>query len=421
MLTLRSALVIPLFTTLLLHAQPTPCVPPPSATLSVVLRAQDTSQWCWAASTQMILAYLKKYVGQCIQANNEFRRQDCCNTPIPEPCIRPGWPEFEKYGFRAARTSATALSWKDLTFQIGCRKTPVAFSWAWIGGGGHMMVAYGYDIAGGSRNVYIYDPLPVDIGTDQHIPYENYVSGLDHGHWDDFYDLQSVAGATLSLAVSATPPTPAGKPLTPQQAPTLPLAKAVAPARVAEARKVAEKQIRTFTGFESLALAPGASLEEPYPEYFIRLDHLAAYTAGRDPSKLLSGGTRLVFPYRSVAATSLARDQSSIVVEESQGKWRYVSTNHAIAAAVLAVRTRFAVSSPPGSPTSLTPPPLSVFAVHLLGLNRYYIGRTAGSSFFLRALEKNMQPAAEERPAGDVLLELAPLAKSVNTNAPAGY
>src|SRR6516165_10551884 len=50
------------------------CTPPETASLPVLLRAQKTELWCWAASGQMIMEYLGRSVDQCVQVNNRLQR-----------------------------------------------------------------------------------------------------------------------------------------------------------------------------------------------------------------------------------------------------------------------------------------------------------------------------------------------------------
>ena len=121
-----------------------------SSFLNVPLFPQQNSTWCWAASGQMCMTFLGATVdvSQCTQANNEFGKTNCCNNPIPSPCLNGGWPEFSKYGFSAQTTNSTALSWAQIQTQIGCLK-PIAFTWHWTGGGGHMMVIKGYAVMDG--------------------------------------------------------------------------------------------------------------------------------------------------------------------------------------------------------------------------------------------------------------------------------
>lgn len=167
------------------------CQPPTAAHLAVTLRPQQTSMWCWAASGEMVMEYLGHDVAQCVEANNRFGLNNCCNTPTPNQCVIGGWPEFEKYGFTYQRTSGVALSWDELRKEIGCNGRPVAFSWGWPGGGGHMMVVIGYKTVDGVNYVEVNDPWAPNVGSHYFITYDYYVSSPNHHtHWDDFYAIQ---------------------------------------------------------------------------------------------------------------------------------------------------------------------------------------------------------------------------------------
>ncbi len=189
------------------------CAPGSFCILPVAMHGQETSEWCWAASAQMIMAYLGTNVAQCTQANDRFNRADCCNdgggtcgnlfTVITylanhAACINPAWPDFGHYNFDAA-ISAGALSWTDLRKQLSdaphCRRTPVAFTWDWTGGGAHMMVAHGYasvDIFAGNLDfVAIRDPWPPCSGDSKIITYDEYVARAgDHTHSIDYYNIR---------------------------------------------------------------------------------------------------------------------------------------------------------------------------------------------------------------------------------------
>jgi len=171
------------------------CMATTSKTLEVNLHAQQVDQWCWAASGQMIMEFLKHDVSQCVQAQNRLGLSTCCASPIPKVCNKPGWPEFAKYNFDFKRTTDTALSWDTLKEQISCKDSPVGFSWGWVGGSGHMMVAVGFKSGNGVNLVYVNDPWEPGVGK-YRLPmtYEEYVSGSDHTHWDDFYDLKYKGG-----------------------------------------------------------------------------------------------------------------------------------------------------------------------------------------------------------------------------------
>jgi peptidase C39-like protein len=166
------------------------CTPPAEAKTATRMHAQETWQWCYAASGQMVMETLGKLVSQCSQANHSCSRTDCCGNPTPAQCVVGGWPPFAEYGFTFQVTSNQALSWEDLRKQIGCERIPIAFSWHWVGGSGHMMVAYGYRMLGASRMVRVLDPWPVNAGKEKEITYEEYAQGSDHTHWNDYYDVR---------------------------------------------------------------------------------------------------------------------------------------------------------------------------------------------------------------------------------------
>jgi Papain-like cysteine protease AvrRpt2 len=157
----------------------------------VPITGQHTSMWCWAASGQMTMNFLGASVTQCDEANKRFGRTDCCTSPLT--CAFGGWPEYPKYGFKAANTSDAPLTWAQVQDQIYCRKEPFAFSWHWDGGGGHMMVLSGYVQLAGVNYVVINDPEPWDLtggGSQRVSTYDSYVSGPGYTHWDDYYNIQ---------------------------------------------------------------------------------------------------------------------------------------------------------------------------------------------------------------------------------------
>lgn len=163
-----------------------------ATTLNVPLYPQQQDQWCWAASGQMIMSYLgATRVTQCDEANKRLGRTDCCNSPTPTACNQPGWPEPEKYGF-AYNTYDGALSFSSLTNEINNNR-PVAFSWGWTGGGGHMMVARGTWTSRLTFTQYVdvNNPWPPNTGDQYSDTYSNYVSGSDHVHWSDLYNFHN--------------------------------------------------------------------------------------------------------------------------------------------------------------------------------------------------------------------------------------
>ncbi len=190
------------------------CTPALIGSLPVTLHPQETQNWCWAASGQMVMDYLGHDIAQCTQANNRFGRTDCCNIDLcPSPtepvtlnaagncigCVCGGWPEFNKYNFSFKKTSNAALSWDKLREEISneqyCKKRPFCFTWHWPGGGGHMMVAKGYVTLAGTNYVVVLDPWPPCDGDEYIITYDYYVASPGHHtHWDDYYNITYTGG-----------------------------------------------------------------------------------------------------------------------------------------------------------------------------------------------------------------------------------
>ena len=172
---------------------PAECQPPDNMQLDIPLKPQETGAWCWAAAAQMVLASptLKVFVKQCDVATKRFGPgSGCCNAAgIPDTCVRGAWPPFVQYGYTPTVTKDAALSWEEVKTQIGCRKQAFAFTWHIENGGDHMMVATGYKTDGARHLVCVNNPLPVGTGQSYCIPYDEYVSGPDHTHGNDYYNL----------------------------------------------------------------------------------------------------------------------------------------------------------------------------------------------------------------------------------------
>ena len=117
--------------------------------------------------------FLGANIQQCDEANKRFGRTDCCNASVPTACVNGGWPEFDKYGFKSDITSDAALSFESIKKQIYCSKKPIAFSWHWTGGGGHMMVITGYLVMDGVQYVTVNNPWAPNVGA-QEIYIANY-------------------------------------------------------------------------------------------------------------------------------------------------------------------------------------------------------------------------------------------------------
>lgn len=159
--------------------------------LNVSLYPQLTGEWCWAASAEMCMVSIGNVdIAQCTQANDQLGMADCCGKAIDNNCIQGGFPDFVRYGFTPTVTNFAPLKWSDIKIQISNLKKPFAFSWQYTGGGGHMMVITGYYTDNKGMNyVYVNDPLEVNVGSTYTLTYDEYVSGSDHTHWNDYYNI----------------------------------------------------------------------------------------------------------------------------------------------------------------------------------------------------------------------------------------
>jgi hypothetical protein len=185
---------------------------PTTVILPLTLHWQQTSEWCWAASGQMVMDFLgPRDVPQCYQANQHYPRNDCCSCPTPDECVKPGWPDFSTWGYNSTETQwGTPLSWSQVMDEIDSGR-PFTFDWAWNGGGSHVMVAYGYlnfDFPGfpflSTNWVFLANPLPPQGrcgtgenasgpfgGDDEVVTYSEFVGGpgYDHTHGADIYNV----------------------------------------------------------------------------------------------------------------------------------------------------------------------------------------------------------------------------------------
>lgn len=161
----------------------------PNATIgsaSVNLRAQETNNWCWAATTQMVTEFLGHGRTQCDLANERFGRTDCCNGGCPKnaACNMPGWTMFNESNFNST-ASATPLGWADITKEVFCRKRPMAYAYGpKTGGVGHVVVLSGYVEVGGIRYLSLNDPWSPCAGNNRLLTYDEYSNSPTVDHWE---------------------------------------------------------------------------------------------------------------------------------------------------------------------------------------------------------------------------------------------
>jgi hypothetical protein len=160
-------------------------------TLAIPLYPQQQSNWCWAASGQMLAKAVGINISQCDEANHRFGRTDCCTDSSAASdtnrCNVGGWPDLPYYGVSVSTSGALSLA--SVQDQVTTKGKPFGFSWGWTGGGGHMMVAVDYLRFDNQDWVAVNDPWAPNVGTRSLITYSRFVSDTDHVHWTDYYDV----------------------------------------------------------------------------------------------------------------------------------------------------------------------------------------------------------------------------------------
>jgi|MudIll2142460700_1097286.scaffolds.fasta_scaffold58982_4 hypothetical protein len=157
----------------------------------VKLRPQETANWCWAGTTQMVTETLGEFIDQCEMANRRFNRNDCCTSGCPKNpvCNTPGWTMFTEYGY-TFDNSGIPLSWQQITSQICQTKKPMAYAYGPQSGGvGHVVVIYGFIEDGGNQSLLIDDPWAPCTGRIRVLPFQDYTSSMTTNHWATMYNV----------------------------------------------------------------------------------------------------------------------------------------------------------------------------------------------------------------------------------------
>jgi hypothetical protein len=192
---------VALFVTAVVSREAVPdavCEPEPAKHLLVQASIQGMSNWCWAASAEMIMRFISGASPQQCTMVGAKRKRDCCTDDgtsiygFPGTCDITGWPPFKANGYKFSRTHHQALSFSALKKQIFCKGRPVAFSQREIEDDhpvdrGHMYVAVGYRVTVDGDFVEYIDPRSGTLGI---MRYTEYVAIPNQkAHWDDFYDI----------------------------------------------------------------------------------------------------------------------------------------------------------------------------------------------------------------------------------------
>jgi peptidase C39-like protein/FG-GAP repeat protein len=177
-------------------------LPVSAGILNVPVIYQSQEQWCWAASSQMILSYYGTSTAQCTMANYCFSQSSCCNNVVwpngtGSYCNQPNWvfgygkdmaEVLSVYGGISGTGYYSALAWSTLVSEINGGH-PFVIGFSWTSGGGHALVGRGYSGSYGYYN----DPWPGEGY--MYASYSWMVSASDHV-WDESYTTRSSGGSS---------------------------------------------------------------------------------------------------------------------------------------------------------------------------------------------------------------------------------
>jgi hypothetical protein len=196
-------------------------------TLGLRYTPQVESNWCWAASGQMVLELLgeePEAACQCRQAEQVLGVAGCCAAPgacvpgdrLMPGCDEPRWPAFverpDLYGFEYRTTcdelpdrqeddacDAKPLGWYELAAEICAGRPVLAALHAPGSSRGHLVVVKGFSTHYG-RRVLVVDPRRLcppgrdcegELDEGFWLSYDDYVTGWDGlVHWVDFFGLR---------------------------------------------------------------------------------------------------------------------------------------------------------------------------------------------------------------------------------------
>jgi len=125
------------------------------------MQPQQQSNWCWAATaTSVALFYQPASTWtQCLVANNQTGRSDCCGSGGPGPCNVDGYlnSALSAVGHLDQMVGGVATVPQIETEVTYAR--PLGIRVAWSGGGAHFLCIMGQYSAGGTDYVTVDDPI----------------------------------------------------------------------------------------------------------------------------------------------------------------------------------------------------------------------------------------------------------------------
>ncbi|WP_409484929.1 papain-like cysteine protease family protein [Arsenicicoccus dermatophilus] len=155
-----------------------------SAELHLDNRAQQQTNWCWAATGSSIAAYKGRSVSQNDFCNLAFRRSRG-SCPNDQASLANDQQAYRALGLNPGRYVYDALGFDVVTREINADR-PVLTRIEWSSGGGHMMAIVGVDPRGG--RVEWYNPWPSDRRINV-ASYDYYVENADFAWTHSLYGI----------------------------------------------------------------------------------------------------------------------------------------------------------------------------------------------------------------------------------------
>lgn len=152
--------------------------------LSVPSVDQMQSEWCWAACSAMVLSYYGNLdVNKCDFVNWLFSQTKCCNDSNSNDCNKNcQWSDIVKiYSHWKIKCTKKEdnVSFSTIVSEINLGR-PVEIGYNWLFGGGHVVLAIGYDASVLDRKyLYLNDP---SRGHGWYL-YDDVLNAGDKGSW----------------------------------------------------------------------------------------------------------------------------------------------------------------------------------------------------------------------------------------------
>ncbi|MCH8612138.1 papain-like cysteine protease family protein [Arsenicicoccus dermatophilus] len=155
-----------------------------SAELRLDNRAQQQTNWCWAATGSSIATYKGKSVSQNDFCNLAFRRSRG-SCPNDQASLAHDQQAYRALGMNPGRYVYDALGFDVVSREINADR-PILTRIQWSSGGGHMMAIVGVDPQGG--RVEWYNPWPSDRRINV-ASYDYYVENSDFAWTHSLYGI----------------------------------------------------------------------------------------------------------------------------------------------------------------------------------------------------------------------------------------